>query len=248
MPGTAVCCSQDSKKEAPKSKDPPQPAKPAWNKVRRLCCTTRRCQPGQSWSCLCCSRTCRAAACAAAQEHRTSGCACSTSLNHSHTWPPSCCRCVLPAATYACLEQPSSPAAAAPAAAAPVAQEQHWPTLGDSKEAPKKKKGSSTPPEQPPAAAGSSKVSLELLGLENRTIKHAWHVQDRPVLPPVDRGVWTTVFLSFRLPVRALWSCQPVMRWGTRPCTSPFDPWRLACVPRDVVLPTPSSVIAVWPR
>lgn len=55
--------------------------------------------------------------------------------------------------------QPSSPASAAPVApAAPAAAEQHWPTLGDSKEAPKKKKGSSTPPEQPPAAAGSSKV------------------------------------------------------------------------------------------
>jgi len=57
------------------------------------------------------------------------------------------------------LHQPASPTPVAPAATAPVAQEQHWPTLGDSKEVPKKKKGTSTPPEQPAASAGSSKVS-----------------------------------------------------------------------------------------
>jgi hypothetical protein len=39
---------QDGKKEAPKSKDPPQPAKPAWNKVRRLCCNPRRWQAVES--------------------------------------------------------------------------------------------------------------------------------------------------------------------------------------------------------
>jgi hypothetical protein len=63
--------------------------------------------------------------------------------------------------TYVFLLQPSSPVPAAPAAAAPVAQEQHWPTLGDSKEAPKKKKGTSTPPEQTAAAGPSSKVSMQ---------------------------------------------------------------------------------------
>lgn len=71
------------------------------------------------------------------------------------------CCCVAAAAAQPSSPPPAAPVAAAAAAvvAAPVAAEQHWPTLGDSKEAPKKKKGTSTPPEQLPAAANSSKVS-----------------------------------------------------------------------------------------
>jgi hypothetical protein len=71
---------------------------------------------------------------------------------------------------YVFLLQPSSPVPAAPAAAAPVAQEQHWPTLGDSKEVPKKKKGTSTPPESTAAAGPSSKVSMQEFSGRRKTV------------------------------------------------------------------------------